>query len=181
MRSNTPPISRCGSPIEKYFHVNVAPEIQSIDVYVITVQQGKTPPHKSESEALGGGISMTSTSFAVPEAFQLPEGTEATRKAVEEANRRAMESPEFRQAMAMAQLVGMTALSSSMDDFRRALEEGLHRPVVDETGLTGFYDFKVQGEAQTTEEFLAMVRGQLRLLVRPAHRSIEMIVVWPLQ
>jgi uncharacterized protein (TIGR03435 family) len=83
--------------------------------------------------------------------------------------------------MAMAQLVGMSALSSSMDDFRRGLEEGLHRPVVDETGLTGFYDFQVKGEAQTTEGFLAMLRDQLGLLVTPTRRSVEMIVVRPSQ
>jgi uncharacterized protein (TIGR03435 family) len=123
---------------------------------------------------------VTTQRFAVPEAFGPPEGAARTRKAVEEASRRAMESPAFRQAVAMAQLVGMTIISSSMDDFRRALEEGLHRPVVDETGLTGYYDFQVQGEARTTEEFLAMLRDQLGLLVTPARRGIEMIVVRPL-
>jgi uncharacterized protein (TIGR03435 family) len=40
-----------------------------------------------------------------------------------------------------------------MDSFRRSLEKGLHRPVLDETGLTGSYGFQIQGEAQTTEEF----------------------------
>ena len=167
--------------IEKYFHVTVAPEIRSVDAYVISAQKGKTPPSKSESEAFGGGVAWTSRSFVVPEAFRLPEGAAPTRKAVEEMTRRAMESPEYREAMAMAQLVGMTALSSSMDDFRRGLEEGLHRPVIDETGLTGFYDFQVKGEAQTTEEFLAILRDQLGLLVTPVRRSIEMIVVRALQ
>jgi uncharacterized protein (TIGR03435 family) len=170
---------RVRDAIEKYFHVTFATEIRSMDVYVITADRGKTPPRKSESEAFGGGIHMSTRSFAVP-AVRLPEGTAPTRKAVEEATRRAMESPEYRQAMAVAQLVGMTAFSSSMDDFRRALEEGLHRPVIDETGLTGYYDFQVQGEAQTTEEFLAMLRDQLGLLVTPARHSIEMVVVSPL-
>jgi uncharacterized protein (TIGR03435 family) len=141
--------------------------------------EGKTPRGKSGSEAFGGSIAFTSRSFEPPEAFKLPEGTAPTRKAVEEAARRAMDSPEFRQAMAMAQLVGMTALSSSMDDFRRALEDGLHRAVVDETKLTGIYDFKIQGEPQTTEEFLGMLRDQLGLLLTPSRRSIEVIAVRP--
>jgi uncharacterized protein (TIGR03435 family) len=172
---------RVRQAIEKYFHVTVAPESRSIDVYVITSQKGKTPPQKSESEAFGGGVSMTTRSFAVPEAFGLPESAARTRKAFEEVSRRAMESPEFRQAMAMAQLVGLTAVSSSVDDFHRALEEGLQRPVVDQTGLTGVYDFQVGGEAHTTEEFLSMLRDQLGLLVTPARRSIEIIVVRPFQ
>jgi hypothetical protein len=77
--------------IEKYFHVTVTPEIRSMDVYVITAQKGKTPPPKSESEAFGGGVAWTSRSFAVPEAFRLPEGAAPTRKAVEEVTRLAME------------------------------------------------------------------------------------------
>jgi uncharacterized protein (TIGR03435 family) len=96
---------------------------------------------------------------------------------VEEANRRFVESPEFRQAMAMAQLTGMTALSSSLDDFCRALEEGLHSPVSDETGMTGLYDFSVQGDAQETEEFLTLLRNQLGLALRSTERSIEMTIV----
>jgi Protein of unknown function (DUF3738) len=41
----------------------------------------------------------------------------------------------------------ISSISSSMDDFRRALEDGLHRPVIDETGLDGYYDFKLAGDA----------------------------------
>jgi uncharacterized protein (TIGR03435 family) len=172
---------RVRQAIEKYFRVAITPEIRSVDVYVITAEKARTPPPKSETEAFGGGIGWSTSWFPVPEAFRLPEGAARTRKAVEEASRRAMESPEFRQAMAMAQLVGLTATSSSMDDFRQALEGGLHRPVIDETGLTGFYDFQVKGEAQTTDEFLAMLRDQLGLIVTPARRGVEMIVVQPLR
>ncbi len=92
-----------------------------------------------------------------------------------------MESPEFRQAMAMAQLTTISAISSSMDDFRRALEDGLHRPVIDETGLDGYYDFKLAGETHSTDEFLSMLHEQLGLVVTSARRSIAMIDVRPLQ
>jgi uncharacterized protein (TIGR03435 family) len=85
----------------------------------------------------------------------------------------------MRQRMEMAQLTGMAAMSSSMDDLRRALEEGLHRPVVDETGLTGRYDFRVRGEARTTEEFLDMLRDQAGLRVAPERRNLEMTVLRP--
>jgi uncharacterized protein (TIGR03435 family) len=110
---------------------------------------------------------------------ELPEGATRTRKAVEEATRRAMDSPEFRQAMVMAQWMGMTEFSHSMDDFRRVLEDGLKHPVVDETNLVGDFELKIEGDPQTTDEFLAMLRDQLGLAVTPARRSIEMIVVRP--
>jgi len=48
-----------------------------------------------------------------------------------------------------------------------ALEDGLHRPIADETKLTGICDFKIEGEAQTTEEFLGIPRDQLGILLTP--------------
>jgi hypothetical protein len=101
---------------------------------------------------------------------ELPEGATRTRKAVEEATRRAMDSPEFRQAMVMAQWMGMTEFSHSMDDFRRVLEDGLNEPR---------RRFRVKNRGRSADEFLAMLRDQLGLAVTPARRSIEMIVVRP--
>lgn len=160
--------------IEKHFHVRVTPETRSMDVYVVTAIAGKTPPAKeTDDQSFAGVTTFTTERYEM----KLPEGTAPTRKAVEEATRAAMEGAEFQRAMAMAQLVGMSAISNSMDEFRRALEDGLHRPVVDETGLTGIYDFKVKGEARTTEEFLGMLRDQLGLVVTPGRRSIGVLAV----
>jgi uncharacterized protein (TIGR03435 family) len=149
--------------IEKHFHVTISLVIRPMDVYVMTVVEGKTPPRKSEDKAFGGAIGVSTI-----RTFKLPEGTAPTREALEEAIRR---------SMATAELTAMTALSSSMDEFARALEDGLHRPIVDETKLTGIYDFKVEGEARTTEEFLRMLRNQLGIALTPTQRSIEMTVV----
>jgi len=41
--------------IEKYVHLTITLAMKSIDVYVMTTVEGKTPPMKSESEAFGGG------------------------------------------------------------------------------------------------------------------------------
>ena len=161
--------------IEKYFQVTITPEIRSIDAYVMTAVEGKTPPPKKSGDF--SFVAATNSATRWQQTFQLPEGTAATRRAVEEATRRAMDSLEFRQAMAMAQLVSVSALSSSMDDLRRALEDGRQRPVVDETNLTGIYDFTVQGEARSTDEFLGMLRDQLGIVLTPTRRSTEMTVV----
>ena len=148
--------------IEKHFRVRIMPAMRPMDVYVMTTLKGKTPRRKSESEAFGGGIGFSTRTV------RLPEGTAQTPEALQEA---------LRQSMATVELTGMTALSSSMDDFRRALEDGLHRPIVDEAKLTGFYDFKIEGKAQTTEEFLGMLRDQLGILLTPTQRSIEMLMI----
>lgn len=79
--------------------------------------------------------------------------------------------------MEAVQLTAVTALGSSIGGFRSALEVGLHRPIVDETKLTGYYDFKLKAEAETTEEFLRMLRDELGIVLTPAQRNIEVIAV----
>jgi uncharacterized protein (TIGR03435 family) len=168
---------RVRAGIEKYFNVTITADTRLVDVYVMTRVEGKAPPARSTDESFGGISNSAWTSFEVPEEFRIPEGAPLTRKEAEEAARRFFESPEMRQQMELAQLTGMAAMGSSMDDLRRALEDGLHRPVVDETGLTGRYDFQVRGEARTTEKFLNMLRDQVGLQVAPGQRSLEMTVV----
>jgi uncharacterized protein (TIGR03435 family) len=168
---------RVRAGIENHFRVSITCEARSTNVYVIRRVEGRTPPETAEDEAFGGASFSTSRIFAVPAEFRIPEGPGRTRKAVEEANRQAIQSPEFHQAMKMAQLTCLVAVSSSIDDLREALENGLHRPVVDETGLSGVYDFKVQGEPQTTEEFLELMRQQVGLTLEPEQRTVEIVVV----
>lgn len=52
----------------------------------------------------------------------------------------------------------ISAINTTLDAFRRALEEGLNRPIVDETNLNGRYDLTIRGPARTTEEFLELLR-----------------------
>jgi uncharacterized protein (TIGR03435 family) len=162
--------------IEKDLRITIATETRPVDVYVITAMESKRPPIRKSEDESSFGFRTFSTKWRMTE---LPEGNPRTRKSAEEATRRAMDNPEFRQAMAMAQLMGMTEFSHSMDDFRRTLEDGLKQPVVDETNLTGDFEFKIEGDPQTTDEFLAMLSDQLGLAITPARRSIELIVVRP--
>ncbi len=59
------------------------------------------------------------------------------------------------------------------------LEEGLNRPIVDETNMKGRYDLAVRGEAGAPEDFLQRLREQLGLVLTAARRDIEMLVVRP--
>jgi uncharacterized protein (TIGR03435 family) len=164
--------------IEKFFQVTITAETRLMDVYVMTRAEGKTPPPESDESLATGSFAVTQT-FEVPEELRIPEGTPRTRKAEEEAARRFLESPEMRQRMPLAQLTGLAATGGSMDELRHALEEGLHRPVVDETALAGRYNFHVRGKARTTEQFLEMLRDQAGVSVAPGSRSLEIIVLRP--
>ncbi len=158
--------------IEKYFHVTVTKELRSKDVYVMTALPGKTPPAKAE-EFGGGTFFATSSNW---KQVAIPEGTPKTRKAIEEALAKQMEAEEE-----LATISSISAYSSDINQFREGLERGLKRPIVDETGLTGSYDFAVHGDVQTTEEFLGLLRDQVGLVLTPAQRTIEVVAVRPIQ
>jgi uncharacterized protein (TIGR03435 family) len=73
----------------------------------------------------------------------------------------------------------------SMADFAPMLQFHLDRPVVDQTGLKGRYDFKLQwtvDETQTTEPdalpgLFTAIQEQLGLKLQPAKAPVEVLVV----
>jgi len=67
--------------------------------------------------------------------------------------------------------------SVSMNHLRRLLEDRMGHPVIDETNLTGRYDFDVRGAGKSQEQFIELLRNQLGLPLTPQRRNIEMIVV----
>jgi uncharacterized protein (TIGR03435 family) len=86
----------------------------------------------------------------------------------------------FREVMARARERGISTISAfnaDMAGFRRALEEGLGRQIIDETNLAGTYNLVISGNAQSNEEFLGMLRDDLGLVLTPDHRKVEMLVI----
>jgi uncharacterized protein (TIGR03435 family) len=155
--------------IEKHFHISAAIEGRPADVYVMTALKGRTPPAKAGDASVGGGsIGWSSREFVVAK----PQGGGPA-------------TPEMlREALSNLKFAAMSAISAentSMADFSRVLEDGLERPIIDETNLDGTYDLEVHGDARSTEEFLGMLRDQLGLVLKPEHRNIEMLVVRLLQ
>lgn len=155
--------------IEKHFHFSATVETRPADVYVMTAIEGKTPPAKAGDASMGGGsVGWSSREFVVAE----PHGGGPP-------------TPEMiREALSRIKFAAMSSISAGnigMEDFRRVLEDGLERPIIDETDLGGTYDLEVHGNARSTEELLGMLRDQLGLVLTPEHRNIEMLVVRLLQ
>jgi uncharacterized protein (TIGR03435 family) len=141
--------------IEQHFHVSADVESRPVDVYLMTALEGKTPPAKTGDATMGGGsIGWSSQEFAVP----MPLGGR-------------LPTPEVvREALSKLKLAGMSDISAEntdMANFCRALEDGLGRPIIDETKLDGTYDLVVHGSVRSTEEFLGMLRDQLGLVLTP--------------
>ena len=57
------------------------------------------------------------------------------------------------------------------------MEEALHRTVIDETALTGRYDFTLQWDRNQPESILDAVRNQLGLTVVSGRRPVEFLIV----
>jgi uncharacterized protein (TIGR03435 family) len=154
--------------IEKRFHVSATIESRPVEVYVMTAVEGKTPPAKTGDASLGGGSVAWSSEWVVA----TPHGGGPP-------------TPEMiREALSKLKFAAMSSISAentNMADFRRVLEDGLERPIIDETNLDGTYDLEVHGNASSTEEFIGMLRDQLGLVLRPEQRSIEMLMIRLLQ
>jgi uncharacterized protein (TIGR03435 family) len=152
--------------IGKRFNVSAAVESKPAEVYVMTALKGKTPPAKSGPEALGGALA-SSSGFE----FSLPDGTPQTPEAIEKAIKELLKHPEN------IGFSDVSAGSMTADEFGKFLEPGLGRPIVDESGLEGVYDFEVHGPAKNTAEFFQMLRDQTGIVLTPATRNIEFVTL----
>jgi uncharacterized protein (TIGR03435 family) len=63
------------------------------------------------------------------------------------------------------------------DEFCRILEAQLDRPVVNETGLDGEFEFRMRSAQGARNEFSEGLRDQLGLVITPAQRNVESLVV----
>jgi uncharacterized protein (TIGR03435 family) len=152
--------------IEKQFKVSAVVKNETAEVYVMTAVKGKTPPAKTGSASLGGGVT-SSTGFE----FSLPAGTPDTPEAIDQAMKELLKHPEN------AGISNIAAQDATMDEFRKDLESGLGRRVIDETGLDGVYDLEVTGNARNTDEFIRMLREQTGLVLTNAIRSVEVLML----
>jgi uncharacterized protein (TIGR03435 family) len=154
--------------IEKQFQVSITPENRITDVYLMTALEGKTPAANDPKDALGGGVSYGRFSKRV----EIPPTEGGVPPIIDEIREATGDLP-----------AGVSEISAhgTIDHFCRLLEDGLERPIVNETNLTGIYDLAVHGEARNTEEFLQSLRDQLGLVLTPAQRRMEMLAVKPIR
>jgi uncharacterized protein (TIGR03435 family) len=77
-----------------------------------------------------------------------------------------------------AQVIGsLSASGISIAALAMMLEEIVGRPVVDESGLEGYYDVEVSGPHGTIDGFAAALEREMHLTLTRARRGIEMVAV----
>ena len=157
--------------IEQHFSVTITHESRPMDVYVLTAPDGQTAAIRDAPQSGGGGVGFSGFSFE----FALPDGEPPTPESFQSL----YQTPEsMRNAIVAGGSIGGISISNgTMDDFCKTLEQGLDRPVVDETGLGGRYDIELLGGHISTSEFLERLRTHLGLRLTPARRDITMLVL----
>jgi uncharacterized protein (TIGR03435 family) len=144
--------------IQEHFHLVIARETRSIDVYVVTAPNGVKAAKLLE---LGGGGIMTSfRDFQVDTRVRpLP--------AMRELIREAFSSGQC----------GVFGSGTTIADFCKGLEQNLGRLFVDETGLTGIYDhLELRADDHRFEDVLQALRDQLGLVATRERRDVTMLV-----
>ena len=145
--------------LQKYFHLSVEREVRLTDVYVVSHQPGREPPLEKPSGFElsghpGGGASETSVGFT---------GSQDLNDN--------MERPRAQNLDALFSI----AEEGTMDELCRDLEGSLDRPVVNETHLEGRYRVQVQTVTGSKANFVATLREQTGLVIRPERRRITFL------
>lgn len=149
--------------LKEKFNLNIASEDEAMDVYVVTAPYGPGPKLRPAEESMGG-FTGSSSGFALPEGLQdTPENTKS-----------AMDKKRASTGITVDRI---SVSSGTIEDFCKELENGLDRKVIDETHLTGRYDFNVVRGDRSRDEFFDMLREQLGLAVTPERRDVPMLVV----
>lgn len=148
------------SALEKKLGVTIRPESRDMDVYVLTAPNGPGSGlhahvfehHRSAVEKIAGSDSDASD-----------EGGRITYTG--------------RDCSGVSS-GGITVDGGTMADFRRTLEPDLDRVMLDETHLTGSYDFKIGLYANQSQLFQLM-QYSLGLVVTPAQRKVTVLAIRP--
>lgn len=146
--------------VQKQFGLRIAPESRTMDVYVLTAPHGPGAAMKHHVAKMGaeeiagfGGSDTADDDLSKITVF----GQDCTDK---------------------GSTTGISVEASTMSDFRRTLEPDLDRVLVDETHLTGSFDFTVSKYANQQELFQRL-HDELGLVVTPAERSVTVLTVRP--
>lgn len=148
--------------VQDYFGVLATREQRLLDVYVVTTANGKSPhPLSQPDDGAGGFASFSNVEFQNPKAGDGAGDFSAMTKPV-----------------GISDIRGIS-LQGTLDDFCRALEHALDRPVVNETNLQGEYEFNVKAAAHGDNDFLERLRDQFNLSITPAQRRVQVVMLKP--
>lgn len=163
--------------LEQHFHMTVTPETRVTDVYALTVAAGGITAIRESLEG-GGGVGSLSFEVSDLDGMTGPDGLPLSEA---EAAHAAIERFKHMMAGTARKLPPMQRLSGSGDvAFVCFMLEGtLGRPVIDETGVAGSFQWDVEVDGATTAALIAALQAQTGLVATPAQRELTILVVRP--
>jgi uncharacterized protein (TIGR03435 family) len=132
-----------------HFHLTATREKRLVDVYVLTAPDRKSVALKPQRDQ-GDGFSSVSVEFAT-------------------------DSPNGFSISAVTSI----SVRGTMDDFCKALERTVDRPVVNEANLKGQFELNVKPDEARKKDFPDRLRDQLGLVVEPDQRNTEILTFNP--
>jgi uncharacterized protein (TIGR03435 family) len=148
--------------INKHFGIIVTRETRLVDAFVLTAADGPSPGRRAHDEDPEGGIATMYAGFSTVSVDAIPEPF-------------SLDGPDWRNRLHSVGPISLTA--TTIEDFAHWLEEIVHHPVFDETGLTGTYDVELQGEMQGLDELRQALVQQLGLVLARSQRHVEVLAV----
>lgn len=146
--------------VEKQFGLHIAAESRAMDVYVLSAPNGP-------GEAMKRHVTKISAAEIA--------GFGGADDADDDLGKITVSGQDCKDK---GSNIGIDVEASTIADFRRTLEPDLDRVLVDETHLTGSFDFKV-GNYTSQQQLFQLLHDQLGLVVTPAERSITVLAVRP--
>jgi uncharacterized protein (TIGR03435 family) len=150
--------------LEKKFRLNIKPESRSLEVYVLTAPGG--PGVAMHRHATGQHGSGKAALMALELSGGPAQGSE------DEEQITIMQ----RNCSGVPSGGGIKATAGTLTDLGRTLEQDLDRLLVDETHLSGSYDFQV-GSYDNKESLFKLMREQLGIVVTPGQRTVTVLTV----
>jgi len=144
--------------IQDYFHITAVRQSAAADVYLVTAPEGKPASFQAQKQSAddsGGFVGTGSIDF----------------EDVAGADAYFFTDP----AVPLRSVRGVS-LAGTVDDLCHHLERTLDRPVVNESGIAGRFEFNVQVPEGAPNDFLKRLREQTGLQILPAQRPVETLV-----
>jgi len=145
--------------LQDYFQVSGKIEDHTVNVYLVTTEPGRQPPSLTQQ-----GLKKRGRENHYSVGFQTASDIDDVDSAMKPQSIAAIRS---------------IIVDGTAEHLCQTLERLLDRPVINETKLTGEFEFRVDTLPVAKNDFLERLRDHLGLVIAPGQRTIETLVFVP--
>jgi uncharacterized protein (TIGR03435 family) len=147
-----------------YFHLTARRENRLVDVYVVTADPNHKPQPLQPDR--------------LPPGPNSPTGFLSSSHVMFESTADSLDPADLMKPLPLTALRGFS-IEGTADDLSHGLERTLDRPIVNETNLSGRFEFHIESSEGEKNDFLQRLHDQLGLTIIPGQRNVEMLIFDP--